>query len=200
MKHRTILYISGQAGSAGTSSELAERLRLAVEDRGDVLVGTFVADDADGRRRQSKSGWKALLGSLDSADQVAMVSAGDLPGRTVNDLLRLLGTLRDHGVGLFLVTENIDTASGSAAILDLIAAYRAAKLSQAIRRGQDRARAAGKSIGRPAIPMSIRRRIAADLASDAPISIRQTAKKFGVSPASVVTIRRTMAETVAQAA
>ena len=195
MRRRTILYITGQSCSAGTFDELASSLRRSVEERGDVVVGTFSDHDAHGRR---KAGWKALLANLDDADQIAMASAGDLPGRTVNDLLRLLGTLRDHGVGLFLLTENIDTASGSAAVLDLIGAYRSAKLSTAIRRGQERARAAGKIIGRPAIPQGVLVRIRASLASGG--GIRPTAKKFGVSPASVVNIRRSMTQTIAAVA
>jgi DNA invertase Pin-like site-specific DNA recombinase len=198
MQRRTLVYISERACSAGTSSELAERLRHAVADRGDVVVGTFSDDDAGGRRRHRSSAWRAVLASLDGVDVVVVASAADLPGRTVADLLRLLGTLRDHGVGLFLLTEGIDTASGSAALLDLISAYRAAKLSEAIRRGQDRARAAGKSIGRPAIPQAVLISIQVCLQRGG--GIRPTARSFNVSPASVVTIKRSMVATIAQAA
>jgi DNA invertase Pin-like site-specific DNA recombinase len=185
MKRCTILYISGQSCPTGTFSELAEHLRQAVEDRGDVVAGTFADHGAEGRR---KTGWKALLERLNGVDQIAMASAGDLPGRTVNDLVRLLGTLRDHGVSLFLLTENIDTASGSAAVLDLIGAYRAAKLSQAIRRGQERARAAGKIVGRPAIPQAVLISIQSCLQRGC--GIRATARRFNVSPASVVTAKK----------
>jgi DNA invertase Pin-like site-specific DNA recombinase len=195
MQKRTILYILGYSCSAGTSDELAGNLRRSVEDRGDVVVGTFSDHGGEGRR---KTGWKALLASLDGVEQIAVASAGDLPGRTVADLLRLLGNLRNHGVGLLLLAEGIDTTSGSAAVLDLISTYRAAKLSQAIRRGQERARAAGKVIGRPAIPQAVLVRIRTSLASGG--GIRPTAKKFNVSPASVVNVRRSMPETVAQAA
>ena len=185
MRRRTILYITGQSCSAGTFDELASSLRREVEERGDVLVATFSDHDAHGRR---KTGWKALLASLDGVDEVAVMTAGDLPGRTVADLLRFLETLRSNGTGLFLLTEAIDTGSGSAAILDLIAAYRAAKLSQAIRRGQERARAAGKVIGRPAIPQAVLIRIQACLSQG--LGIRPTARRFNVSPASVVTAKR----------
>jgi len=182
MPRRTIIYIHGQSCSPGTSDKLEGRLRQAVEERGDAVVGNFAEHDAQGRR---KTGWKASLANLDGVDQIAVVSAGDLPGRTVNDLLRLLETLRDHGIDLFLMTENIDTASGSAAILDLISAYRRTKLSQAIKRGQERC---GKRIGRPPIPLGVVVRIRACLQQGG--GIRATAKKFGVSPASVINVRR----------
>lgn len=198
MQRHTILCISGQSCPAGTSSELIGRLRQAVADRGDEVVGTFSDHCAEGGRRPSQSGWKALLANLDGVDEVVVASAADLPGRRVNDLLRLLETLRSHGVGLFLLSEGIDTTSGSAAVLDLISAYRAAKLSQAIRRGQERARAAGKVIGRPAIPQAILISIRACLQRGC--GVRATARRFNVSPASVVNVRRSMAETVAQAA
>jgi DNA invertase Pin-like site-specific DNA recombinase len=187
MRRRTILYISGQPCSAGTSSELFDCLKRAVEERGDVVVATFSDHDAQGRR---KTGWNALLANLDAVDQVAVASAADLPGKTVNDLLRLLRTLRDRDVDLFLLTEGIDTASGSAAVLDLVSAFRSAKLSAAIRRGQDRARAAGKIIGRPAIPPVTLACIQACLRQGG--GVRPTAKKFGVSPASVATAKKLM--------
>ena len=104
----------------------------------------------EGRRKHRNSGWKSLIACVHGVDQIALASAGDVPGKTVKDLLRLLGTLRDHGVGLFLVAENIDTASGSAlTVLEIVEAFRRAKLSRAIRDGQAKARAAGKAFGRP---------------------------------------------------
>ena len=120
------------------------------------------------------------------------MSAGDLPGKSVKDLLRLLDHLRDNCVGLFLLSEGIDTSTSGTAfvLLDIIRAYRAAKLSQSIRAGQFRAVAAGKIIGRPAIPHCVLIRIWACLAEGG--GIRPTARKFNVSPGSVVNIRRSM--------
>ena len=52
----------------------------------------------------------ALLAGLDHVDQVVVASAGDLPGRVVNDLLKTFSeTLRSHDVGLRLHHEQIDT-------------------------------------------------------------------------------------------
>jgi hypothetical protein len=46
---------------------------------------------------------------LGEADQVVVGSAGDLPGKKVPDLLKILDQLRDHAVGLYLHREGIDT-------------------------------------------------------------------------------------------
>lgn len=189
MKNCIVIYTSDQSCPPGTSGELLDCLRQAVEDRGDVVVGTFTDHGAEGRRKR-KAGWKTLLASLDGVDQIAVASAGDLPGRSLPDLLRLLATLRDHGVGLLLLHEGIDTDSGSAAILDLIAAHRAVRVSRAIKAGQARALAAGKITGRPAIPHAVLVRIQACLRAGH--GIRPTAKRFNVSPGSVINARRSM--------
>ena len=68
----------------------------------------------------------------------------------MNDLLKILGILRDRGVGLRL--HNIETGIATFAVLDIVKEYRRAKLSQAIRNGQAKAVAAGKRIGRPTVP------------------------------------------------
>jgi DNA invertase Pin-like site-specific DNA recombinase len=109
----------------------------------------------------------------------------------VKDLLAILGMLAAHGVTIAVPILGIDTSTGPAAVLELAAAYRKAKTSLAIRRGQERARLAGKHVGRPPIPPGVRRRILADLAAGS--GIRPTARKHNVSPASVVKIEQAMA-------
>jgi len=187
MQKRVVIYTVLRSVSTDTFSEPLEHLQQAVEGRGDVVVGSYVDYGPEVRLRQRNTGWKNVLDSLDDVDQVAVMSAADLPGKTVQELLRLLGTLRDREVSLFLLTEDIDTSNGSAAFIDLIAAYRAAKLSQAIRRGQAKC---GKRIGRPMVPIIVRLRIEACLLAGG--GTRATARKFGVSPGSVVNIRRAM--------
>jgi DNA invertase Pin-like site-specific DNA recombinase len=169
------------------SGRQVEVLRKAVESHGDTVVGV-VADDPAITGKGKYAGWRAVVSELAQIDRVAVNSASDLPGKSVTDLLKILATLCDHGVSLIVPKDGIDTARGSVAVLDLISAYRAAKRSEAIRAGQARARAAGKRLGRPAIPERLRWHILDDLARGA--GIRPTARKFKISPASVVNVAR----------
>jgi DNA invertase Pin-like site-specific DNA recombinase len=177
------------ARQTGTQSEPISQLRQAVAGRGGNVIATHT-DDAQITGRGKYAGWRNMIGRLGAVDQVVLSHAGDIPGKTVADLLKILVILRDQGVGLYLYDERIDTAGTNFALLDLIQAFRNAKLSQAIRAGQMRARAAGKRIGRPIVPHRVQDRIRTILAAGG--GIRPTARRFNVSPASVINIRRTM--------
>jgi DNA invertase Pin-like site-specific DNA recombinase len=182
------IYLRRPAGHFGTDVDLCRDLRQAVEDRGGVVVADYIDDDCATVRTRNAQ-WKVLLTNLGGIDQVAVSSAGDLPGKNVRDLLRVLGMLRDHGVSLYIHCDDIDTTVGSPfTVLDIGQAYRRGKLSKAIRLGQARCVAAGKVIGRPAIRLSVRNQIQACLAEGA--GLRSTARKFEVSPGSVINVRR----------
>jgi DNA invertase Pin-like site-specific DNA recombinase len=177
------------ARQTGTQSELVDSLRQTVESRGSNVLSVHT-DDAGITGRGKYAGWRNMIGRLDMVDQVVLSNAGDIPGRTIADLLKILSILRDHRVSLYLHSEGIDTEGVRFAMLDLIVAFRRAKLSQAIRRGQQRAVEAGKTIGRPIVPHRVRDRIRAALAEGG--GVRPTARRFNVSPASVINIRRAM--------
>lgn len=197
MNKRTAIYLRQYPCSARTDQELTDNLAQAIEDRGDILIDTHI-DDGRITGRGKNSGWRRLLADLDSIEQIVLADPGDLPGKTVTNLLSILATLTDHGVTLVVPARDLDTGTGPAAILELVRAYRRAKLSQAIKTGLDRAKAAGKHVGRPTIPDQVRRRIAADLAGGG--SVRGVARRHGVSGGSVINIRRSLAATVAEAA
>jgi DNA invertase Pin-like site-specific DNA recombinase len=183
---RTLIYVRRSYGKNGTEAEL---LRQSVEDRDGTVIASF-SDDPAILGKGKYAGWNAMLANLGNIDQIVVGYAGDLPGRSVKDLLAILSILRDHGVSLRLHRDAIDTDDGPSAMLDLISAYRDAKLSEAIRRGISKARMAGRILGRPAVPDCVQRRILAALANGG--GIRPTARRFGVSPASVINIRDSM--------
>jgi DNA invertase Pin-like site-specific DNA recombinase len=182
-----VQHVAIYARLMGTEPELLSDYRQTVENRGDTVVATYF-DDARITGRGKHAGWRNLLANLDAVDQIALSSVRDIPGKTVADLLKILAILRDHGVVLHLC--NFDTGSTTCEVLDIIAAFRQVKLSQAIRAGQANAVAAGKRVGRPIVPYRIQERVRSALTEGG--GIRPTARQFGVSPASVINIRRAM--------
>src|SRR5271157_3458023 len=115
-----IQYVAIYPRQNGTEPEPLHALWQTVGNRGGTVVSTYL-DDAQITGRGKYSGWRNLLAHLDGVEQVALSTAGDIPGRTVADLLKVLATLRDHGVGLYLHDEQIDTGSTTFALLDIIA-------------------------------------------------------------------------------
>jgi len=181
-----MIYVRHSFGKDGTQAEL---LCKSIEDRGDTVIASF-SDDLTIPGKGKYAGWRALVTRLDEADQVIVGSTSDLPGRKAVDLFKILDLLRDHGVSLRLDHEGIDTDDGATAILDLVSVYRIAKLSEAIRYGQAKAIAQGRKPGRPPVPSRIQEQIRTALSRGA--GIRPTARRFAVSPASVINIRRIM--------
>jgi DNA invertase Pin-like site-specific DNA recombinase len=171
----------------GTEPELLSDYRQTVENCGDTVAATYF-NDARITGQGKHAGWRNLLANLDAVDQIALSSVRDIPGKTVADLLKILAILRDHGVVLHLC--NLDTGSTTCEVLDIIAAFSQLKLSEAIRAGQAKAMAAGKRVGRPIVPYRIQERVRSALTEGS--GIRPTAREFGVSPASVINIRRAM--------
>jgi DNA invertase Pin-like site-specific DNA recombinase len=194
MQKRIFIYSRLPSQQTGTKTEVLHDLQRAAEDRGDTVTATFV-DNAEITGRGKYAGWREMLSALDQVDQIVVGDAGDLPGRTVQDLLKILGTFRDHDVSLYLHREGIDTSSSSFGTLEIVEAFQRAKLSAAIKAGQA---ASGKRIGRPAIPRGVLIGIQACLLAGN--GIRPTARRFNISPASVINIRRTMTEMVIEAA
>jgi DNA invertase Pin-like site-specific DNA recombinase len=181
---RVIIYSRSRLSQFGTEAKL---LRQSIESRGDTVVGV-VGDDPAITGKGRYAGWRAALRELAQVDQIAVMSAGDLPGKSVADLLKILETVCDKGVSLVSSQDGIDTGSGSAAVIDLIAAYRKAKRSEAIRRGIEKARLTGKVIGRPGVPNLVRRQIQTALENGS--GIRPTARRFNVSAGTVVGISK----------
>jgi DNA invertase Pin-like site-specific DNA recombinase len=180
-------YVCLYARITDSDHERVQVLRATVQDRGDIVIAAYL-DDVTITGRGKYTAWRELIANLDAVDEIIVSSAGDIPGRTILDLLRVLDTLRYHGVALCL--HNALTGLTTGAGLDIVTKFRRAKLSEAIQVGQAKAIAKGKRLGRPAIPARITNQIKEALADGG--GIRPTARRFGVSPSSVISIRSTV--------
>ena len=175
---------------AGKTTD-ADHLAKIVQDRGELVVGVYGA----GRHRSS---WRDLANRLDTLDQIVVADVGDIPVRSLSDFVATVARLHDQDVSLYVAGADIDTLSSAQGLLRLMISFKQAKRSKAIRKGQERAAAAGKKVGRPEVQPKLRQRIADAVAAGG--GIRPIARRFGVSPGTVINISRTTQQAMAQAA
>jgi DNA invertase Pin-like site-specific DNA recombinase len=143
--------------------------------------------------RQHRPGLDALLKGVTRGeyDLVAAWSVCRL-GRSIADLVGLLGELQVRGVDLYLHQQGLDTGTPSGralfGMLSVFSEFERAMIRDRVMAGLDRARLSGKRLGRPrTTPFQIGRIRAA---LDQGRGVRETARLLTVSPAKVSEIKR----------
>lgn len=191
---RAALYVRVSTADRGQTVEnQLQPLQEAATRLGWGIVAVFKDEGISGARgRDKRPGLDALLKGVarKEFDIVAAWSVCRL-GRSLPDLIGLLGELQARNVDLFLHQQAIDssTPSGRAlfGMLGVFAEFERAMIRDRIMAGLDRARASGKRLGRPrTTPFKvdhIRR------ALDEGRGVRETAR-LKVSPAKVSEVRR----------
>ena len=189
---RVAIYHRRSAGC--TDWDPSESLRQEVENRGGIVVATYIDDDGSTVRTPECWLGKTLLANLDAIDQVA-IGIGRRSGRagtssTCSGCLEPSGTMvvfplptpganqhrQRHGIQTYWISPGHGSVPNSA------------RRSKSGKHGQSRQ---VSTIGRPAIPhtaslVGIQR----SLASGA--GIRWTARRFAVSGGTVINIRKSM--------
>jgi DNA invertase Pin-like site-specific DNA recombinase len=120
-----------------------------------------------------------------------------VPGRSLSDLIGLLGELRSHDIDLYLHQPALDTSTPSGrmlfGMLGVFSEFERAMIRDRVLAGLDRARSSGKRLGRPRTTPFQVERIRAAL--DEGRGVRETARLPKVSAAKVSEVRRTSATT-----
>ena len=171
------------------------------------LAWTIVAVHRDegvsgAKGRDKRPGLDAMLKGVTRGeyDVVAAWSVCRL-GRSLPDLLGLLGELQARGVDLFLHQQALDTATPAGrmlfGMLGLFGEFERSMVRERVMAGLHRARfVEGKRLGRPPMPEIKVEKVRRALAEGR--GIRETARMLKVSPAKVTEIRRAMATSSAQ--
>jgi DNA invertase Pin-like site-specific DNA recombinase len=192
---RAALYVRVSTADRGQTVEnQLQPLQDAARRLGWSIVAIYRDEGISGARgRDKRPGLDALLKGVARRefDIVAAWSVCRL-GRSLPDLIGLLGELQARDVDLFLHQQAIDssTPSGRAlfGMLGVFAEFERAMIRDRIMAGLDRAKAAGKRLGRPrTTPFQIGRIRAA---LDEGRGVRETARLLKVSPAKVSEVRR----------
>ena len=192
---RAALYVRVSTADRGQTVEnqLAP-LQEAATRLGWSIVAVFKDEGISGSQgRQKRPGLDALLKGVARRefDLVAAWSVCRL-GRSLSDLIGLLGELRSRDIDLYLHQQALDTSTPSGralfGMLSVFSEFERSMIRDRVMAGLDRARASGKRLGRPrTTPFKISRIRAA---LDEGRGVRETARLLKVSPAKVSQVRR----------
>jgi DNA invertase Pin-like site-specific DNA recombinase len=192
---RAALYVRVSTADRGQTVEnQLQPLQEAATRLGWAVVAIHRDEGVSGAYgRARRPGLDALLKGVSRRefDLVAAWSVCRL-GRSLSDLVAMLSELRSRDIDLYLHQQALDTSTPSGralfGMLGVFSEFERAMIRDRVMAGLDRARAAGKRLGRPRTTPFTISRIRAAL--DEGRGVRETARMLKVSPAKVSQVRR----------
>lgn len=190
-QHKVGLYARVSTSDKGQDPEnQLAALRATALRLGWIVVGEYVDAGISGAKgREHRPAFDGLCRDA-CRGKITMVAAWsvDRLGRSLQDLAVFLGDLHAHRVDLYLHQQGIDTTTpGGKAMFQMMgvfAEFERAMIAERVCAGLDRARAKGKTLGRPTVvDDAIAARIVALRRDGA--SGRAIARDTGVSEATV---------------
>jgi DNA invertase Pin-like site-specific DNA recombinase len=194
---RPVASAKGLRSKEHAIATLLQPLQEAAGRLGWSIVAVFRDEGVSGAKgRQSRPGLDALFKGVARRDfdLVAAWSVCRL-GRSLSNLIGLLGELRSRDIDLYPHQQALDTSTPSGrmlfGMLSVFSEFERSMIRDRVMAGLDRARSSGKRLGRPrTTPFKIGRIRAA---LDEGRGVREVARLLKVSPAKVSEIRRTSA-------
>ena len=194
---RVALYV--RVSTDGQTVENQRRELEAVALRhGWQTVEVFADEGVSGAKgRDKRPAFDALCKGIARRefDLVAAWSVDRL-GRSLQDLVAFLAEMNAKGVDLYLHQQGLDTSTPSGRamfqMLGVFAEFERSMIQERVRAGLARARAQGKTLGRPKMPVKVQAAVRAAKAEGK--GIRQIARDLEIG---VATVHRLFAETAA---
>ena len=161
---RAALYARVSTSDKGQNPETQLRqLRKYAADRGFRVAGKFV-DQASGRTEDRPSYQEMMQAIRRREVDVLVVFRLSRLARSLRALVTLSAELEALGVDLVSLNESIDTTTPQGrllfGIMASLAQFESDLIADNVKAGMARARAQGRRISRPRIPLAKRRRIA----------------------------------------
>jgi DNA invertase Pin-like site-specific DNA recombinase len=151
---RVAIYTRVSTGSQTTENQLRE-LRAVAERLGHSVVAEFTDEGISGAKgREQRPGLDKLLDGVTRRDfDKVMAWSVDRLGRSLKDLLAFMGELKAKGVDLYLHQQALDTATPSGRamfqMLGVFSEFEREIIKERVNSGLARAKAQGKTLGRP---------------------------------------------------
>jgi len=192
---RVALYLRVSTSEQNTRNQ-RRKLKAATERHGWELVDVFEDAGISGAKgRDERPGLDDLLKAVTRRefDMVAAWSVDRL-GRSLTDLLDVLGELHAAGVGLYLHQQGLDTTTPSGRamfqMMGVFAEFERAIIRERVMAGLARAREEGIKLGRRRIEdADAKKARAIGAALAAKTGIRRIARELGVGVGTVLRIR-----------
>ncbi len=171
-------------------------LRAAAKRHGWRVVETFADEGISGAKgRDKRPGLDKLLMGVARKDfDLIAAWSVDRLGRSLQDLIGILGEVHAKGVGLYLHQQGLDTTTpaGEAMfqMLGVFAQFERAMIRERVNAGLARARAQGKTLGRPRVAPAVEKRVRASLTRG--VGILKTARTLGLGTRTVQRIKDAM--------
>lgn len=185
---RVALYVRVSTDGQTTTNQQRE-LEEVAHRHGWHVVGVFADKGVSGAKaREDRPAMRKIMDGIarKDFDMVATWSVDRL-GRSLQDLIGFLGELHAKGVDLYLHQQGLDTSTPAGRamfqMLGVFAEFERAMIVERVRAGLKRAKAEGKTLGRPRIEGAKEDAIRASLASGT--GIRKTAREIGVGVSAV---------------
>ncbi|WP_031099018.1 recombinase family protein [Streptomyces sp. NRRL S-15] len=167
-------------GRVSTKGQLLDRQVSALTDAGCARIFT---DKLSGKNAERPELWKAL--DYARPGDTIVVPSLDRLGRSIQDLIAIVGGLRKRGIGFQSLHESLDTTTpGGRLVFHVFAAlaeFIRELIVQGTVEGMAEARARGERIGRPPAMNSEQIRHARSMLADPAASVSSIAKLLGVS-------------------
>jgi DNA invertase Pin-like site-specific DNA recombinase len=187
MTKRVAFYLRVSTGEQTTENQRRE-LEAVARHRGWKIIAVYEDQGISGAKGRDKRPRfdRMLKDAVQGKFDILAAWAVDRLGRSLQDLVATLGELRAAGVDLFLHQQAVDTTTPSGRamfqMLGVFAEFERSMIQERIKAGLARAKAAGKTLGRPRVSADEQGIVEAVRGG---LSIRKAAKLFGVSPGKV---------------
>lgn len=185
--------------SGQTVENQRQELEAVAKRRGWEIVATYEDAGISGAKgRDKRPGLDRLLKEASKGRfDIVMSWAIDRLGRSLVDLLTTIQHLEAVGVDMYLDQQNVDTTTPSGKLLFQItgafAEFERGMIRERVNAGLARAKAAGKTLGRPKVAAEIEDAVRASLGSG--VGIGKTARTLGLGTKTVQRIKAEMVTT-----
>ena len=189
---RVALYARVSTDGQSVDNQLRD-LREVAERHGWHMVGEFTDRGISGAKgRDQRPAFRRLWDAV-TRREIDMVAAWsvDRLGRSLQDLVGFLAELHAKDVDLFLHRQGLDTSTPAGRamyqMLGVFSEFERAMIQDRVRAGLRKARAEGKTLGRPKVDAKTEAAIRAKL--KAGVGMTRAARELGVGVSTVVRVK-----------